>query len=499
MKKILMIILDGFGLRSDEHGNAIKEAHMDYFNSLWNEYPHSLLEASGETVGLPSGQFGNSEVCHETIGLGKKIKQKITIINEAIDDQTITDNPEFQKMLTFINENNSTLHLMGLLSDGGVHSHISYMLKLIPILKEHGVKKVVFHAITDGRDTGTKTSIGYLDQIDKVLKDNNIGVLGSICGRYYAMDRDNKWERTKKYYDMLVNGNAFNIIHYNTAINNCYLKGATDEFLPPMLINGQNLIKENDALLWLNFRPDRARQILTALNDPSFNEFRTTKINNFKSWMMFKQEDVVNVPYFYELESKGLYPLGEYFSDLKLTQARVAETEKYSHVTHFLNAEQSKKFPGTTNFLVPSPKVATYDLTPLMSAVEVSKQVKKCLENDFDFILVNFANPDILGHTGNMKATIEGLQGLDKLLKDVIECANDNFYKVIITADHGNCDEMLDDNNNIITTHSLYPVPFIILDKNLILKDKGDLTMIAPTILKYMDIAIPKEMKESKN
>jgi 2,3-bisphosphoglycerate-independent phosphoglycerate mutase len=498
MKKILMIILDGFGMRDSDHGNAIKEANMEYFNSLWNEYPHSLLEASGEAVGLPSGQFGNSEVCHETIGLGKKIKQKITIINEAIDDQTITDNPEFQKMLTFINENNSTLHLMGLLSDGGVHSHISYMLKLIPILKEHGVKKVVFHAITDGRDTGTKTSIGYLDQIDKVLKDNNIGVLGSICGRYYAMDRDNKWERTKKYYDMLVNGNAFNIIHYNTAINNCYLKGATDEFLPPMLVNGKNIIKENDALLWLNYRPDRARQIMNALNDPNFNDFPVNHFNNLHTLMMFKQEDVKNVSHLFELDQIGLYPIGEYFSDLKFTQARIAETEKYAHVTYFFNAEKSKKFPGCSNYLIPSPKVATYDMTPLMSAPEVTKQVKKCLENDFDFILVNYANPDMLGHTGNLKATIDGLEGLDKLLKEVVTCADDNFYKTIILADHGNCDEMLDDNNNIITTHSVFPVPFILLDKHIILKEKGDLTMVAPTLLKYMDIAIPKEMKESK-
>lgn len=499
MKKILMIILDGFGIRDDVHGNAIKNAHMEYFDSLWSDYPHSLLEASGEAVGLPAGQFGNSEVCHETIGLGKKIKQKITIINEDVTSKNIIENTKFNEMIEYIKNNNSTLHLMGLLSDGGVHSHIDYMLKLIPILKEQGIKRVVFHAITDGRDTGIKESINYLDKLDKILKENEIGCIGSICGRYYAMDRDNKWDRTKKYYDLVVNGIGFNIIHYDTAIKNCYIKGATDEFLPPMLVNGKNLLKEKDGLLWLNFRPDRAKQILNALNNPNFNDFPHKKFLEFKSWMMFKQEDVQNVKHLYELDSESLYPIGEYLSDLKFTQARIAETEKYNHVTYFFNAEKSKKFPGCSNFLIPSPKVATYDMTPLMSAVDVSKQVKKCLESDYDFILVNYANPDMLGHTGNLQATMEGLQGLDQLLKTVVECATDNFYKVVIVADHGNCDEMLDENNNMITTHSVFPVPFIILDKHLILKEKGDLTNVAPTILNYMDIAIPKEMKDSKS
>jgi 2,3-bisphosphoglycerate-independent phosphoglycerate mutase len=500
MKKILTIILDGFGVREEEHGNAIAQAKMPCFKSLWKDFPHSILEASGHYVGLPDGQFGNSEVCHEVIGLGKKITQKITIINDEIDSKKICDNQFFNDMIEYVNSNHSTLHLMGLLSDGGVHSHISYMLKLIPILKEKGIKKVVFHVITDGRDTGRKTSIKYINKMKETLLENNLGIIGSICGRYYAMDRDNKWERTKKYYDLVIDGSGLNIINYETAIKNCYLRDITDEFLPPMLLTKDGIIKENDAIFWLNFRPDRARQIMNSFTNTDFNEFFQQKVGKFKVWMMFKQDDTPKCNYILEHnKDESLYPIGKYFSDLKLSQARIAETEKYAHVTTFFNAELSKQYPFCDNFLVPSPKVATYDLTPKMSAGEVTKNVIKCLDKDYDFILVNYANPDMLGHTGNLNATIEGLEYIDGCLKDVVNAAIDNFYTVIILADHGNCDEMLDENDEVITTHSLYPVPFIILDKHIQLKEHGDLTMVAPTILKVMDIAIPKEMKESKN
>lgn len=499
MKKILMVILDGFGIREEEKGNAIKLANMEFFNSLWEKYPHSVLKASEHYVGLPDGQFGNSEVCHQVIGLGHKVKQKITIINESVEEKTILDNPDFQDMINHINMYDSTLHLMGLVSDGGVHSHIDYMLKIIKLLKELNVKKVVFHAITDGRDTFRQSSIKYLNQLENTLNEANIGYIGSICGRYYAMDRDNKWDRTEKYYNMIVNGEGIFINDYEIAINKCYNKDITDEFLPPMILNYDATIKENDALLWLNFRPDRARQILNALSHPKFYDFRANRPENLKVYTMFKQEDVPNVKSFFEFTHDGLYPIGKYFSDLKLTQARIAETEKYSHVTYFFNSELSKEFEGQDNFLVPSPKVATYDMSPVMSAREVTRNVKEALEHNYDFILVNYANPDMLGHTGNLEATIDGLKMLDKLLEDVITCAEDNFYKVFILADHGNCDEMLSPNGEVITTHSLSEVPFIITDENIKLKPNGDLTMVAPTLLKYMDIAIPKSMEESKD
>lgn len=497
MKKILMIILDGFGIRENTHGNAIKLANMNYFNSLLEKYPNSLLEASGEAVGLPEGQFGNSEVCHEVIGLGKKIKQKITVINEEVFTKRIFLNEEFNNLIETTKNNKSTLHLMGLTSDGGVHSHIGYVLKLIPLLKEKGIKKIVFHAITDGRDTYIKSSIKFIKEVDSLLRSEKLGYVGTICGRYYAMDRDNNWDRTKKYYDLVMNNNGFKVIDYELAINNCYKKNITDEFLPPMLITDDACIKPDDTLLWFNFRPDRARQILSSLTNPEFNEFKTSFIVN--SWNMFEVNDVTNIHTLFELPKEDIYPIGKYFSDLKITQARIAETEKYSHVTYFFNAELSKKLPLCDNYLVESPKVATYDMTPLMSATDVTRKVKSAINKNYDFILVNYANPDMIGHTGNLNAAIEALQGLDKLLEYIVNYSIDNFYKVFILADHGNCDEMLTDNDEIITTHSLSKVPFIITDDSIKLKKNGDLTNVAPTLLNYMDIAIPKQMEDAKS
>lgn len=497
MKKILMIILDGFGIRENTHGNAVKLANMNYFNSLLEKYPNSLLDASGEAVGLPEGQFGNSEVCHEVIGLGKKIKQKITVINEEILTKRIFLNEEFNNLIETTKNNNSTLHLMGLTSDGGVHSHIGYVLKLIPLLKEKGIKKIVFHAITDGRDTYNKSSIKFIKEIDSLLRSEKLGYVGTICGRYYAMDRDNNWERTKKYYDLVTNNKGFKVIDYELAINNCYKKNITDEFLPPMLTTDNACIKKEDTLLWFNFRPDRARQILSSLTNPEFKEFKTNFIVN--SWNMFEVNDVTNIHTIFKLPKEDIYPIGKYFSDLKITQARIAETEKYSHVTYFFNAELSKKFPLCDNYLVESPKVATYDMTPLMSATDVTRKVKSAINKNYDFILVNYANPDMIGHTGNLNAAIESLQGLDKLLEYIVNYSIDNFYKVFILADHGNCDEMLTDNDEIITTHSLSKVPFIITDDSIKLKKSGDLTNVAPTLLNYMDIAIPKQMEDAKS
>lgn len=497
MKKILMIILDGFGIIKNEHGNAVKLADMTYFNSLLDKYPNALLEASGEYVGLPEGQFGNSEVCHEVIGLGKKIKQKITVINEEIFTKRILENEEFNNLLETTKKNKSTLHLMGLTSDGGVHSHLGYVLKLIPLLKERGIKKIIFHAITDGRDTYIKSSLKFINEVDNLLRSEKLGFVGTICGRYYAMDRDNKWDRTQKYYDLVMKNKGFKVIDYNLAINNCYKKNITDEFLPPMLVTDDACIKKEDTLLWFNFRPDRARQILSALTTPVFPEFNTDFQVN--AWNMFEVNDVTNIHTLFELPKENIYPIGKYFSDLKITQARIAETEKYSHVTYFFNAELSKKFPLCDNYLVESPKVPTYDQTPLMSATDVTRKVKSAINKNYDFILVNYANPDMLGHTGNLEATIESLKGLDKLLEYIVNYSIDNFYKVFILADHGNCDEMLTDNNEIITTHSLSKVPFIITDDNLKLKKSGDLTNVAPTLLDYMDIAIPKEMEDAKS
>lgn len=499
MKKILMVILDGFGLREDEKGNAIKMANMEYFNSLWNDYPHSTLEASEEAVGLPENQFGNSEVGHAAIGLGHKVKQRITVVHEEVSNEKFYENEVINDLVNHVVTNDSCLHLMGLVSDGGVHSHLDYILKLIPILKNKGVKKLAFHAITDGRDTDRNKSLTYLNELQKVFKENDLGFLASVCGRYYAMDRDNKYDRTLAYYNMIVGDVGLNILSLETAIRNCYLRNIYDEHIPPLKLPGFTKFEEHDALLWLNFRQDRARQILNAITNPEFEGFRNKIINNFKVYTLFAQDDIENVTPLFTYDEESLYPIGEYFADLGLTQARIAETEKYAHVTKFFNAEKNSKFKGQDNFLISSPKVSTYDQTPMMSAPEVTKEAIKCLEKDYDFILVNYANPDMVGHTGNLEATIKALQGLDQELQKLVQSAEDNFYKVIILADHGNADTMLDENNNIVTTHSLNPVPFIILDKHILLKGKGELINVAPTLLHYMDIAIPKSMKESKS
>ncbi len=498
MKKVIMVILDGFGLNDLENGNAIKAANMETFNNLFKEYPHSVLQASGEYVGLPDDQFGNSEVGHLTIGAGRRIKQDLLKANELLGSPSIEQNDKLIELVNHTINNNSTLHLCGLVSDGRVHSDIKYMKNILGHLKNMGVKKVKFHAITDGRDTKVDSSIGYLTELENVMKALNIGKISTVCGRYYAMDRDNKWERTKVYSDLLLKGVGIKIRTFKTGIEACYKKNLTDEFLPPLILDEDATIKNNDAFLWLNFRGDRSRQILTVLKNEDFQEYKVKKIDNLKILAITDVPGAKLANKEYLIENEEIYSLGVYLSDLGLRQARIAETEKFAHVTYFFNGGGKVKIKGCDNFLIPSKKVKTYDLTPNMSALEVTEQVLKCLEKDYDFILVNFANPDMLGHTGVIDATVNGLKTIDECLSRIVEAVDNNFYKLIITADHGNCDEMIRKDGSISTTHSIYPVPFILRDKHVSLKHKGDLTEIAPTILKYMDIAIPSEMKDTK-
>lgn len=498
MKKVIMVILDGFGLNDLENGNAIKDANMETFNNLFKEYPHSVLQASGEYVGLPDDQFGNSEVGHLTIGAGRRIKQDLLKANELLGSPSIEQNDKLIELVEHTINNNSTLHLCGLVSDGRVHSDIKYMKNILGHLKNMGVKKVKFHAITDGRDTKVNSSIGYLTELENVMKTLNIGKISTVCGRYYAMDRDNKWERTKVYTDLLLKGVGIKIRTFKTGIEACYKKNLTDEFLPPLILDEDATIKNNDAFLWLNFRGDRSRQILTVLKNEDFQEYKVKKIDNLKILAITDVPGAKLTNKEYLIENEEIYSLGVYLSDLGLRQARIAETEKFAHVTYFFNGGGKVKLKGCDNFLIPSKKVKTYDLTPNMSALEVTEQVLKCLEKDYDFILVNFANPDMLGHTGVIDATINGLKTIDECLSKIVDAVDNNFYKLIITADHGNCDEMIRKDGSISTTHSIYPVPFILRDKHVSLKHKGDLTEIAPTILKYMDIAIPSEMKDTK-
>ena len=495
MKKVLLVVLDGFGIRDEENGNAIKSADMPTFNKLWDSYPHTLLEASGEAVGLDKGQMGNSEIGHLSIGAGRLIKQNFAQINDMFLNNELEDNKSYNDMINYVKENDKPLHIMALISDGGIHSHIKFVLNMIDRLYKDKVREVYVHAITDGRDTDIHSSYKYIKEVEDKLVSYKLGHVVSVCGRYYAMDRDKKWNRTRLYSDMVTLGKGVKINNIEDAINICYKKDITDEFLPPLLLDDNHIIRDGDALLWFNYRPDRAKQILEVLTNPDFMEYPVVNLSKLKVYTIYKIDEAKNSKNLIE-HIDVINPFGEYISKLGLTQARVAETEKYAHVTYFFDGGRELELDGCDRFLIPSPKVATYDLKPEMSSKGITKQVIKCLNNNYDFILVNFASPDMVGHTGNYKATVSALETIDNCLTTIMEYAEENFYTVVITADHGNADYMFDETGNKITTHSINPVPFIITDKKLKLK-KGSITNIAPTILKYMDIKIPDEMKDS--
>jgi 2,3-bisphosphoglycerate-independent phosphoglycerate mutase len=494
VKKILTIIFDGFGHRDETHGNAIASAEMPNFNYLWENYPHSILEASEEAVGLKKGQFGNSEVGHMTIGAGRLIKQNEIIVNDFLAEDYKT-NELFQEFLE--NNKEKRIHLMGLASDGNVHAGIDDFLNLYKILVNNGFKNIYFHLITDGRDTEPHQALKFINMVQDAINENKVGSIATICGRYYAMDRDQKYERTQVYYDLVTKGRGVNILSIQKALDSSYEKNITDEFLRPLLVDSKGLIQENDVLFWLNYRADRAKQILSSLTNLEFDSFPIKQMPNLKLYSFFPIDTKINSHNFIEATHVE-NALGIYLSKLGFTQARVAESEKYPHVTYFFDGGFNGKIPECDKFEIPSPKVLTYDLQPEMSALGVTKKVIKCMEEDYDFILVNFANPDMVGHTGNFNATVKACETIDHCLKELIDCADENFYKIILLADHGNSDTMLDENNLPCTTHSIEPVPFIIRDNKVELKDHGDLTMVAPTILTYMDIALPKEMENTE-
>lgn len=497
MKKILTIILDGFGYNEEKDGNAIWEADPKNFNKLWNMYPHALLEASEEPIGLMKGQFGNSEVGHMTIGAGRKLTQNIDRITNFLETD-IEMNEAYQSLISDAKEKGTTIHLMGLFSDGRVHSDIEHFFKLYEQLIHDGVSNIYFHIITDGRDTSTTSAKQFIERLENRLEETHLGKIATICGRYYAMDRDQKLDRTKKYYDLVTKGigNATNNIEETLDKN--YKNNITDEFLPPILVNPNGLIKDKDILIWMNYRTDRAKQIIDCFTNPEYDYFTVKKFKNIKVYSFVPID--AKIPTIHFLKDMVIEnPLGIYLGKLGLTQARIAETEKYAHVTYFFDGEYNGSIENCSKYLVPSLKIKTYDLDPKMSAIEVTKRAIFCMEKDIDFVLVNFANPDMVGHTGNYDATVKAIITVDLCLGKLIEEAENNFYKVIVTADHGNADKMIDENNNPITTHTLAKVPFIITDKNIELEAAGDLTNIAPTILEYMDIAVPKEMKESKS
>ncbi len=495
MKKILTVVLDGFGYREEEYGNAIKMADTKNFDRLWEKYPHTTLYASEEYVGLNPGEFGNSEIGHMTIGAGRKIKQHGPRITEFLKNIN-TDNIAFKSLLEEAKKN--TIHIIGLYSDGNVHSSEEHFLSMYNILKENNAKNIHFHLITDGRDTKVNAGVNFIKDLEEKISADETTDIASICGRYYAMDRDTNYDRTKIYYDLITKGIGIKAKNATDGVLSLYKKNQTDEFLYPIIINEKATIKDGDIILWMNFRSDRGKQIIRSLTNKDFNEFPIYQFNNLKVYSFFpldKDIKTINI-----LEDINIInPLGRYLSSLGLSQARIAETEKYAHVTYFFDGMYNGKIEKCDKILIPSPKVKTYDLKPEMSATEITKKAISCMEKDVDFIFMNFANPDMVGHTGNLDATIKAVTTVDVCLERLYEVAEDNFYTMVILADHGNADIMLDEFNNPVTTHTTSKVPFIITDLNVELKKSGDLTNVAPTILEYMDIALPEEMQETNS
>lgn len=489
-----LIILDGFGYKKETYGNAIAQASMEFYQSLWNQYPHTLLQASGLAVGLPKGQMGNSEVGHLNLGAGRVVYQTYAKIDQSIENKSFFKNPVLVKACDTAIQNNTPLHLLGLVSDGGVHSHLNHFLALVQLAKDLKVKEVFIHAFLDGRDVAPQSANQYLSQLEEGLKKIGLGQIATLSGRYYAMDRDNRWDRIQKAYHLLTKGQGERANSFQDALNQSYQKEIYDEFLLPTLINPQGLIKNNHSAIFVNFRPDRARELSRALAIKDFKEFQRDFLNlhffcmaqydaQFPFPVAFLPEDMKNI-------------LTDVLAQNHFSQLRLAETEKYAHVTFFFNGQKETPSFLEERVLIPSPNVATYDLKPEMSAFEITQQLEKQIKsNQFDVFIVNYANPDMVGHTGNLKATIQALQSLDKCLKRVISAFQEQNIPVMITADHGNADEMLTPNGEVITAHSVNPVPFILVHPlHLKLKDGGVLADVAPTLLDLLNIPKPLEM-----
>ena len=494
MKKVLLCVLDGVGLSKIKDGNALINANKPNIDYLMKEYPNKGINASGTFVGLPDGQMGNSEVGHLTIGAGRIIYQSLELINRAIKDESFYSNESFLNAIRHAKENNSKLHIMGLLSDGGVHSHINHIKALLKLCKKEDFSNVYFHIFTDGRDTFKESSISYIDDLNNEIDELGIGKICTISGRYYAMDRDKRWDRLKKCYDVIVNNTGNKCDNYKKYITDSYEKGITDEFIEPVIIDESGKVEDNDSIIWANFRPDRAIQILRSLVDPNFDGFDRKIFNNlYLTTMMYVSDDVKSdIAFKKEIIDNTL---GIYLSKLGKKQLRIAETEKYAHVTYFFDGGRDLDLNLCDRVLIPSPKVATYDLKPEMSAREITSNLLEKMDNNYDFIFLNFANGDMVGHTGNYDMTKKAIETIDEMIGKLYKKCVEDEYLFIITADHGNAEEMIDENGNVVTSHTTNLVPFIVTDKNLNIDNVNKLSDIAPFVLNYMNLNLPDEMK----
>ncbi len=498
-KLTMLMILDGFGENNNENGNAVKLANTPNIDKLMKMCPTTDIFTSGLNVGLPDGQMGNSEVGHTNIGAGRIVYQELTRITKSIEDGDFFSIPEFNEAIENCIKNNSSLHIMGLLSDGGVHSHIRHLYALLELAKRKGIENVYVHCFLDGRDTPPASAENYIAQLEEKMKEKEIGKIASITGRFYAMDRDKRWERVKKAYDALVNGIGEKANTALAAIEASYQKEIFDEFVEPTVIcNGDTpvaTIQENDSVIFFNFRPDRARQITRALVDDKFDGFETKNLNLYFVCMTPYDETMPNVHVAFKKEALS-NTFGEYISNLGLTQLRIAETEKYAHVTFFFNGGEEKQYKGEDRILVPSPKVETYDLKPEMSAYEVTEKVVDAIKSGkYNAIILNYANPDMVGHTGNLDAAIKAIETIDECVGKVIEAVEEKHGVLMITADHGNAEQMIDyKTGEPHTAHTTNPVPLILVGMGDIKLKQGKLADLAPTMLDIMGLEKPQEM-----
>ena len=496
-KKVILIIMDGWGKGLDPSRSAIAQAKTPFVNSLYKNYPNTELVTFGGAVGLPDGQMGNSEVGHLNIGAGRIVYQELMRVNLAIKSGELAASKTLLATLDYCKQNKKALHFIGLVSDGGVHSHIDHLKALCDIAKNHGLNKneVHIHAFTDGRDCDPKSGAGFLKELEEHLQHSS-GRLASVIGRYYAMDRDNRWERIKLAYDLLTKGEGKKTGDILKAVEESYAAGVTDEFIKP-LVSAESFtpIQEGDAVLCFNFRTDRCREITKALTQQDFPDLGMNKLDLHYTTLTMYDHSFKNVPYIFGNDDLKM-TLGEVLSSLGKTQVRAAETEKYPHVTFFFSGGREKEFPGETRILVPSPKVATYDLQPEMNASPLTdKVVEEINTHQPDFVCLNFANTDMVAHSGVFAAAIKAAEVVDTCVQRVTNAGLDNNYAILITADHGNADYMINDDGSPNTAHTKNPVPLILVDKTLKPQlHEGKLGDIAPTILKIMGIEQPKEM-----
>ncbi len=494
MKQVILIICDGWGYRQEQKNNAIAMAKKPNYDRLWNQYPHAILKASGEAIGLPPGQMGTSEANHLIIGSGRIVYQNLLRINQAIANNTLANNPTLLQTFAHVKKNHSCLHLIGMVSPGGVHNHVDHLKAIIKYAKDTDLKQVYLHLLTDGRDTPPQTALNYLKSLNNFLTKENFGIIASIGGRYYGMDRDNNWDRTGQYFNTLVKGEGKRFNDFFQLISSAYAQNITDEFIPPALIRDQNnqihLIKPNDAVIFTNFRSDRAKQ-LTRL-------FLQAKIPNLLFVTMTKYADDINCPV--------LFPpliinntLSEVLSQHNLRQLRVTETEKFTHLTFFFNAQRYAPDPLEDRIMIESNKdIKTHDQKPEMKALEIAAEVVKAInEQKYNFICCNLVNADMVGHSGNIPAIIKAIETIDLALGKIVTAATLKKSVVIITADHGNAEETIDElTGQPKTSHTLNPVPFILISERYkkLTKTEGYLSDIAPTILKSFNLPLPAEM-----